>query len=93
MARVTIRRKPVPREWREEHHYLDLYSRRRYAARGDGRLDNRAGGICSCGERFGLRADPPRHNMNGDDVRDAYMDHVARAYHGDDYVTRQEVEV
>lgn len=85
---VRVRRKPVPREWRDDHHDLTLYSHRRYAARGDGRLGDRAGGVCSCGERFGLRAD--RHNMNAADVRDAWMDHVARAYHGDDYYTRTE---
>lgn len=85
MSGPSFRRKPVPSAWREEHHHLDLRSHRRYAARGDGRLGNRAGGICSCGERFGLSADPPRHNMNADDVRDSYMDHVAHAYHGDDY--------
>jgi hypothetical protein len=82
---MTSRRKPVPSEWRDQNHRLNLTSRRRYAARGDGRLADRAGGVCSCGARFGLRADPPRHNMNAADVRDAYADHVAEAFHGADY--------
>lgn len=85
---TTVRRKPVPREWRDENHRLDLHSHRRYAARGDGRLADRAGGRCSCGATFGLAAG--RHNMGAADVRDAYADHVAESYHGGDYFTRTE---
>jgi hypothetical protein len=80
-----IRRKPVPRAWRDLNH--DLSQRTRYWSGGAirGSRTYRSGGICSCGARFGLDAQPQRSNMAAEDVREAYLDHVAQAYHGDDY--------
>lgn len=83
-----VRRKPVPAEWRDDHHWLDVYAHRGYHVIGGG-YTSTAGGRCSCGAVFGTDAD--RHNMNAADVRDAWMDHVAEAYHGPDYFTVREV--
>lgn len=73
------RRRPVPRQWRDRHHHLSLHSYRRYGVGGWGRLADRASGTCSCGTTFGKAAG--RHNMNADDVRDAWRDHVEDAYY------------
>lgn len=89
MIRVVIRRKPVPRAWREEHHSL---TKGRARAWGYGfRRTVRQKGECSCGEKFpsGEHAD----NYSPSDLMEAYNDHVAQAFHGDDYYTRTEVEV
>ena len=77
---MTLRRRPVPREWREENHWLDVRAYRGYHVRGGG-YTSRAGGVCSCGARFGKSAD--RHNMNAADVRDAWLDHVEAAYYAE----------
>lgn len=73
------RRRPVPREWRDVHHDLDLRSR--YYSRGAirGSRVYRAGGRCSCGQTYGLRADV--HNMERADVLDAWLDHVEATYY------------
>lgn len=87
--RVSIRRKPVPVEWREDHHSLS--QRTRYYGQGAvrGSRTYRSGGTCSCGVRFGL--DDGKHNMDASDVREAHKDHVAEAYHGPDYIVRTEI--
>lgn len=85
-----IRRKPVPRAWRDEHHRLTQRTGYHSGGAIRGSRVYRSGGMCSCGVTFGLSAG--KHNMNADDVREAYNDHVAREYHGDDYYTRKEVE-
>jgi hypothetical protein len=77
------RRRPVPREWREENHWLRAYAHRGYHVRGGG-YTSRAGGTCSCGAKFGTAAN--RHNQNAADVRDDWLDHVAQAYHGEDWL-------
>jgi hypothetical protein len=73
------RRRPVPREWREQNHYLSAHAHRGYHVRGGG-YTSKAGGVCSCGETFGTRAG--KHNRNAADVRDDWMDHVEEAYYG-----------
>lgn len=88
---VTIKRKPVPAEWRDEHHWLNIHSRRSYAAQRGGGHYSRSGGTCSCGEKFGLDADD--HTCDYAEVLDQWKDHVAQAFHGEDYYTRKEVEV
>lgn len=81
MSRVRLRRRrPVPREWRFEHHCLEVTAYRGYFIRGGG-YKSTAGGRCDCGAVFGTKAD--KHNMNAADVREAWMDHVEDAYYGD----------
>jgi hypothetical protein len=63
-----------------------VFARRGYHVRGGG-YTSTAGGRCDCGELFGLKAG--RHNMNAADVREAWLDHVAREFHGDDYTRRR----
>ena len=90
MIHVTIRRKPVPREWREENHYLTLRTRRMYGVvKGSGHR-SRSRGTCSCGAQW--PASEGSDNLHADDVRDYWLDHVAKAYHGDDYYIRKEEE-
>jgi hypothetical protein len=80
------RRKPVPREWRENNHWLNQHTRYYGGGAIRGSRTYRSGGVCSCGARFGHAAD--KHNMTAADVRDAWLDHVAQAFHGDDYFVR-----
>lgn len=74
------RRRPVPREWREGHHELDVRAYRGYHIRGGG-YTSRASGTCSCGVGFGKAAEPPRHDMNAADVREAWLDHVEQEFY------------
>lgn len=78
-----LRRRPVPREWREEHHWLDLRSHSGSHVVGRGRT-YRSRGRCSCGEEW----PKSKHtdNLSADDVRDYWLDHVAEAYHGEDWL-------
>lgn len=82
---TTWRRRPVPRAWRDEHHELHVYSR--YWSQGaiQGQRVFRAGGECSCGARFGLRAD--RSNMERSDVIEAWLDHVEDTYYSSQGLT------
>jgi len=76
--RLTTRRRPVPFDWREEHHWLSVRSTRSYGVRKGSGHYSRSQGICSCGERW-----PTGHanNLHYADVVDLYMDHVERAYY------------
>lgn len=91
---VVIRRKPVPREWREQYHELDVSS---HVAGGRvrGVTPYRARGICSCGAQFNPVYLPDGTRSHSDtmeraDVIEAWKDHVAQAFHGDDYFIRLE---
>lgn len=76
---VNQRRRPVPRAWREENHWLDVWHRRHYAAMRGGGYYSRAGGRCSCGQTFGLAAND--HTLDTDAVKDRWLDHVENAYY------------
>ncbi len=74
--RSRERRRPVPRDWREAHHYLSTSSR----AHGHGiwRV-SRTKGRCSCGARWpeGQHVD----NLVYADVRELWLDHVEREFY------------
>lgn len=72
------RRRPVPREWREEHHELDLHNHRYGHVRGGG-ATYRSGGRCACGALFGTLAG--RHTKSAGDVRDDWLDHVEKEFY------------
>lgn len=75
------RRRPVPRAWRDEHHSISVSSRYHSGGAIRGSVVYRAGGVCSCGEKFGKAAD--RHNMDRWDVLEAWRDHVEHAYYAE----------
>lgn len=83
---ATTKRRPVPREWREEHHDLDVHSHSAgSAAYGRGRV-YRARGKCSCGVEFNPSRNPDgtrrnADNMDREDVIEAWKDHVEAAYY------------
>lgn len=77
----TNRRRPVPVEWREEHHWLDVGSRRSYGVRKGSVHYTRAWGRCSCGKEFGTLAG--NHTLHAADVRDKWKDHVEDAYYAE----------
>lgn len=83
MSETKRKRRPVPRDWRDEHHRLTIRAR----AWGQGfRRVSRAKGVCSCGVRWPASANTD--NMTPDAVRAAYNDHVERAYHDAPVVPR-----
>lgn len=71
------RRRSVPEAFRDLH---DLSVHSRYYSRGAVRGSRvyRAGGTCSCGERWGL--DAGKHNYARADVIRAHKDHVVYCY-------------
>jgi hypothetical protein len=75
----VVRRRPVPVWWRDQHHSLWVRSRYHSSVPQQGIRTYRAGGVCSCGAKFGSRAD--RHNMERADVIEAWKDHVEDAYY------------
>lgn len=90
MARSTSsgRRRPVPREWREEHHSLDVRSH--IAGGGWGGWDRtyRARGRCACGVEFNPSRNPDgtptnANYMTREDVIEAWKDHVEDAYYAE----------
>lgn len=79
------RRSPVPREWREEHHQLDVRSHVAGGGWGGHSRTYRARGKCSCGLEFNpmRNADGTRSNsdtLTRAEVIEAWKDHVEAAY-------------
>lgn len=73
---MSERRRPVPFEWREEHHRLETRSH----AWGYGlRRVSRTKGRCSCGARW--PDSPNADNLTYSDVLDYWNDHVEEAYY------------
>jgi len=72
------RRRPVPRDWREEHHALTTRSRAwGYRLR----RVSRTRGTCSCGAKW---PDSPNvNNLTMQDVLDLWNDHVEQAYYAE----------
>lgn len=73
---MAARRRPVPRDWREEHHRLQ--TRSHAWGRGWHRV-SRTKGYCSCGEKWpkGERVD----NLKYGDVLNYWNDHVEDVYY------------
>jgi hypothetical protein len=82
-TRRLLRRKPVPRAWREQHHYLTTDAHIAGGGWGGWGRTYRTRGHCSCGASW--PDSPNADNLNYVDVLEEWKDHVARAYHGDDY--------
>lgn len=80
-APTTARRRPVPREWRDEHHWLNMSSRRSYGVQKGSSFYSRSGGRCSCGATFGTAAG--RHNYGYAEVLEQWKDHVEAEYYAD----------
>ena len=83
----TFRRRPVPKEWREENHWLSVSS---HVAGGKvrGVIPYRARGKCSCGVEFNpaKNADGTlshSNTMDRADVIEEWKDHVEEAYYPD----------
>ena len=74
----TTRRRPVPREWREDNHRLTTRS---HAWDYGWRRVSRTKGYCSCGAKWPVR--DHTDNLMYADVLDAWNDHVEQAYHAD----------
>lgn len=75
-----IRRKPVPREFREQH----ILTTRSHAWGSGWQRTSRTRGRCSCGAQFPESENTD--NLDYADCVDAWKDHVAQAYHGEDFI-------
>ena len=78
----TVRRRRVPREWRDQHHRLSVSSHIAGGGWGGWGRVYRARGTCRCGAHWpiGVRVD----NMTREEVIEAWKDHVEDAYYGED---------
>lgn len=80
--RLTGRRKPVPKDWRDQHH--DLYVTTHIGGGGWGGWARtyRSRGYCSCGVQWPA-ANTNADNLQAPEVRELWMDHVERVYYED----------
>lgn len=72
-------RRPVPREWREIHHELDLRTTIAGGGWGGHRRTYRSKGFCSCGAQWPWSRNA--NNLQADDVRDYWRNHVEAMFY------------
>lgn len=83
---MSRRRRPVPVEWRFEHHELDVRSHVAGGGWGGRPRTYRARGRCACGEQWNAEYLPDgtrsrSDTWSRDDVIEAWKDHVEEAYY------------